>query len=331
VEEPQQAELPSAPQSNFTPPVAASGSGQTWTIMLYQDADDKILEQDIFVDLNEAERVGSSDRVKIVAQIDRFAGAFQGDGTWTGTRRYYVTQDNDLDSVNSQVAQELGEANMGDGQSLIDFVQWSVQNFPADKYVLILSDHGMGWPGGWSDPSHQGSDSSRAPMVSRLGNNIYLMELDEALRRSREAAGIDKFEMIGMDACLMAQLETMAALQPHARYAVASEETEPALGWAYASFLGDLVTNPDMDGKQLSELIVQSYIADDQRIADPAARADFLSQGSPSSGPAPVRPINSSRSWNRTSPSRRSILKRFRRSCKVPTTLRMHCRTKTSS
>ncbi|MBN2115251.1 MAG: hypothetical protein JW730_01685 [Anaerolineales bacterium] len=274
----------SAPVSNFTPPVAASGSGQTWTVMLYQDADDKILEKDIYVDLNEAERVGSSDRVNIVAQIDRFAGAYQGDGNWTGTRRYYVTQDSDLNAVNSQIAEELGEVNMADGASLVDFVQWSVANFPADKYVLILSDHGMGWPGGWSDPSHQGSDSSRAPMVARLGNHIYLMELDEALRASREAAGIDQFEIIGMDACLMAQLEVMAALQPHARYAVASEETEPALGWAYASFLGDLVTNPDMDAAQLSGLIVQSYIADDQRIADPAARADFLSQGSPLGG-----------------------------------------------
>ncbi len=273
-----------APVSNFTPPVPASGSGQTWTIMLYQDADDKILEKDIFVDLNEAERVGSSDRVRIVAQIDRFAGAFQGDGNWTGARRYYVTQDNDLDAIHSQMAQELGEVNMSDGQSLVDFVQWSAQNFPADHYVLILSDHGMGWPGGWSDPSHQGTDSSRAPMVSRLGNNMYLMELDTALQNARAAAGIDRFEIIGMDACLMAQLETMAALQPHAHYAVASEETEPALGWAYASFLGDLVTNPDMSGAQLSQLIVQSYIQDDQRIADPAARADFLNQGSPLGG-----------------------------------------------
>jgi hypothetical protein len=284
VQQPQQPDSFPPPVSNFTPPVAASGAGQTWTIMLYQDADDKILEKDIFVDLNEAERVGSSDRVRIVAQIDRYAGAFSGDGNWTGTRRYYVTQDNDLNAVNSQMVQDLGEADMGDGQSLVDFVQWSVQNFPADKYVLILSDHGMGWPGGWSDPSHQGNDSSRAPMVSRLGNNIYLMELDEALRRSREVAGIDKFEMIGMDACLMAQLEVMAALQPHARFAVASEETEPSLGWAYASFLGDLVTNPDMDGAQLSQLIVSSYIADDQRIADPAARADFLQGSSPMGG-----------------------------------------------
>lgn len=284
-EQPQQSEdTSSIPVSNFTPPVPASSAGQTWTIMLYQDADDQILEKDIFVDLNEAERVGSSDRVKIVAQIDRFAGAYQGDGNWSGTRRYYVTQDNDLNAIHSQVAQELGEVNMADAQSLVDFVRWSAENFPADHYVLILSDHGMGWPGGWSDPNPGGSDPGRSPLASRLGENIYLNELDRALEQSRQAAGIDKFEMIGMDACLMAQLEIMAALQPHARYAVASEETEPALGWAYASFLGDLVTNPDMDGAQLSRSIVESYIAGDQRIADPAARADFLNQGSPLGG-----------------------------------------------
>ena len=247
--------------------------------MLYQDADDQILEKDIFVDFNEAERIGSSDRVKIVSQVDRFAGAFQGDGNWTGARRYYITQDNDLNRINSQVAQDLGEVDMANGQSLVDFVQWSVQNYPADKYVLILSDHGMGWPGGWSDPDPGGSSSSRAPLASRLGKNLYLMELDDALEQSRQITGIDKFEIVGMDACLMAQLEVMAALQPHAHYAVASEETEPSLGWAYASFLGDLVTNPDMSGAQLSQLIVQSYIEDDQRIADPAARADFMQGG----------------------------------------------------
>lgn len=288
-EEPQQPYEPqsnqsSGPVSNFTPPVPASGAGQTWTIMLYQDADDQILEKDIFVDLNEAERVGSSDRVNIVTQIDRFAGAYSGDGNWTGARRYYVTQDNDLNQINSQLVQELGEVDMADAQSLVDFVQWAAANFPADNYVLILSDHGMGWPGGWSDPAPGRRSSNRAPLASRLGPNIYMNELDQALSDARQAAGIDQFEIIGMDACLMAQLEIMAALQPHARYAVASEETEPSLGWAYASFLGDLVTNPDMGGAELSQLIVQSYIADDQRVIDPAARADFLNQGSPLGG-----------------------------------------------
>ena len=51
---------------------------------------------------------------------------------------------------------------------------------------------------------------------------------------------MDKFELIGMDACLMSQLEVFTALAPHARYAVVSQETEPSLGWAYATFLGRL-------------------------------------------------------------------------------------------
>jgi hypothetical protein len=271
---------PELPQSNFTPPVPSAGGGQTWTIMLYQDADDQVLERDIYLDLNEAERVGSSQSVNIVAQVDRYRGAYQGDGDWTSARRYYVTQDNDLNAIHSQVAQELGEVDMSQGQTLVDFVQWAAQNFPADRYVLILSDHGMGWPGGWSDPAPGGSGDNSTPLSSRLGNNIFLNELDQALSQARSAAGINKFEIIGLDACLMSQVEVMAALQPHANYAVASEEVEPSIGWAYASFLGALVQNPGMSGAQLSKAIVDGYVVDDQRILDPAARAEFLRGGS---------------------------------------------------
>jgi hypothetical protein len=88
------------PQVGFTPPVAA-GSGQTWLVMLYQDADDEILEKDIYIDLNEAERVGSSENVHIVTQIDRYRGGFTGDGDWTTTRRYYATRDDDLNRIGS--------------------------------------------------------------------------------------------------------------------------------------------------------------------------------------------------------------------------------------
>ncbi len=275
---------PALPESNFTPPVPAARSGQTWTVMLYQDADDQVLEQDIYLDLNEAERVGSSQSVNIVAQIDRYRAAFQGDGNWTSTRRYYVTQDRDLNHIGSQLLQDLGEADMANGQTLVDFVQWAAKTYPADRYVLILSDHGMGWPGGWSDPEPGGSDNSGVPLARRLGRNLYLMELDQALQQARAQAGISKFDILGMDACLMSQIEVMAALQPHANIAVDSEEVEPAIGWAYAGFLGALVTNPDMSPADLSRLMVQSYIQDDQRILDPAARAEFMRGGSPLGG-----------------------------------------------
>jgi hypothetical protein len=252
--------------------------------MLYANADDKILEQDIFVDLNEAERVGSSDNVRIVAQLDRFERGFTGDGNWTSTRRYYVTKDNDLQSLGSQLVADLGEKNMADPNTLIDFVTWAVKTFPADKQMLILSDHGMGWPGGWSDPAPASRGDGTTPLSSALGNALYLNQLDTALQTIRERTGVAKFEVIGLDACLMGQLEVLTALEPHARYAVVSEETEPALGWAYASFLQALQKKPDMDGAELGKLIVDSYIRDDQRIVDDQARAELLRRGSPMSG-----------------------------------------------
>ncbi|HWQ84240.1 MAG TPA: clostripain-related cysteine peptidase, partial [Anaerolineales bacterium] len=248
------------------------------------DADDKVLEQDIYIDLNEAEKVGSTENVKIVAQTDRFSGGFTGDGDWTSTKRFLVTQDNDLKTVSSQQITDLGEVNMASGDSLVDFVAWVVQNYPADKYALILSDHGMGWPGGWSDPTSTEGGDPRIPLSSALGDELYLMELDEALTRVREQAGIDQFELIGMDACLMSHLEVYSALQPHARFAVASQETEPSLGWAYSSFLSELAANPNMDGGTLGNFIVESYIVDDQRIVDDQARAEFLRPSSPFGG-----------------------------------------------
>jgi hypothetical protein len=113
---------------------------------------------------------------------------------------------------------------------------------------------------------------------------LFLSEIDQALEQIRQQTGLDKFDVIGMDACLMSQLEVYAALQPHARFAVASEETEPSLGWAYASFLQKLVDNPDLSSDQLVSEIVTSYVEQDQRIVDDQARAEFLRQGSPMGG-----------------------------------------------
>ena len=253
----------------------AAQQGATWLVMLYQDADDAILEQDIVVDLNEVERIGSTDQVTIVSQLDRFAGAYDGDGDWTTTKRYYVTYDEDLEVIASDEIEDIGEASMSDGDTLVDFVTWAAGSYPADKYVLILSDHGAGWPGGWSDPDPEGYGKDDIALAEN-GDQLFLMELDQALARAREATGIDQFELIGFDACLMSHLEVFTAVAPYARYAVASQETEPSLGWAYTSFLRQLAENPEMDGAQLASAIVDTYIVEDSRIVDPRARAQML-------------------------------------------------------
>lgn len=268
------------PTRRPTLPPAEPGSAAKWTVMIYQDADDKVLEQDIFVDLNEAERVGSNANLNIVAQLDRHQAAYSGDGNWTGSRRYFVRQDDDLNAIGSDIVMDMGEVNMANGDTLIDFVTWAIENYPADKYVLILSDHGMGWPGGWSDAT-AGRSRGETALEEAIGDNIFLNELDQALKSITSQSNIDKFELIGMDACLMGHIEVMSALSPYARYAVLSQEIEPSLGWAYTSFLNELSTHPEIDGGQLGALIVDSYIVDDQRIVDDEARASLIGRNNP--------------------------------------------------
>ena len=141
------------PVSNTPPEIPGTPSDTAglpeWTVIVYSAADDEVLEETMWFDVNEMELVGSNSQLNIVVQIDRYAGAFAGDGDWTDTRRYLITQDNDLNTITSPVVQNLGEVDTGDPQTLVDFVTWSIQNYPAKKYALVLSDHGGGWTGGF--------------------------------------------------------------------------------------------------------------------------------------------------------------------------------------
>ncbi len=243
-----------------------STSGDSWLVMFYQNADDQILEKDIYIDLNEAELIGSSENLTLVSQIDRYRGAFKGDGNWTSTKRFYIEQDGDLNAVHSSEIEDLGEADSGDKQTLVDFATWAISTYPADRYALILSDHGAGWTGGWSD---------NTPVE---GSQFTVNDIDTALAEIIANTGINGFELVGFDACLMAHIEPLSAIAPYARYAVASEEVEPSLGWAYHYFLEKLAENPSMDGAELAQHIVDGYIREDIRIVDPDARRAYLEE-----------------------------------------------------
>lgn len=261
-----------APHPALAAPVSAPATQDTpaaeseWLVMLYQNADDQVLEGDIYTDLNEAEWVGSTDEVTIVSQFDRFDGAFDGDGDWTDAKRLLVTQDDDLSAVNSTVVEELGEIDSGAPETLADFMIWAINTYPAKKHALILSDHGAGWVGGWSD---------NAP---NEGSTLTVNEIDQALAVALAETGLDHFEFIGFDACLMSQVEALSGVAPYALYGAASEEVEPAMGWAYAKFLGGLVDKPTQTGADLAKSVVKSYVVDDVSIQDDDLRAALIKQ-----------------------------------------------------
>ncbi len=239
---------------------------QTWLVMLYQNGDDEVLEYDITFDANEAEAAGSSDRVTVVTQLDRYWGAYDGDGDWSTAKRFMLSKDDDLYYINSQEIADLGEVDMGNPATLIDFAVWAMTSYPADRYVLIMSDHGAGWHGGWSDGDNGNYEG------------LLMHHIAEALDGITSRTGVDKLDLVAFDACLMSQLESLTMIEPYARIAVASEETIPSIGMAYKSFLVSLQQNPAMSPANFGEMILTSYIDQDERIVNEDARSEFVSE-----------------------------------------------------
>ena len=255
-----------APQNLPTQPASTNGLPE-WTVIVYSAADDEVLEETMWFDVNEMELVGSNPQLNIVVQIDRYGGAFSGDGDWQDTRRYLITQDNDLSTIASPVVESLGEVDTGDPQTLVDFVTWAVQRYPAKKYALVLSDHGGGWTGGFSD------------MTTSLYSDLSIPEIVTSIEQIRQNTGVDKFDMIGFDACLMGQIEIFGSLYPYSNYMVASEEVIPGYGWSYAAWLEQVAQNPTMDGSGLSSSIISTYVVDDILLTEELrASADEIAQ-----------------------------------------------------
>jgi hypothetical protein len=234
-----------------------------WTVIVYLDADNN-LESAGIDDINEMEIVGSTTDVNIVVQVDRIpysvlAANNEGyldnisNSNWTSTRRYYITQDFDSVQINSQLISDLGELNMGDPQTLVDFANWAVANYPAKKYLLVIWNHG----GGFRSPAYTTKDIAWDDTSG--GDKITMSELEYALSAISTQMG-KKVDIVGMDACLMAMTEVAYQIKDYADILVTSEESEPNDGWPYDTILGQLVVNPTTSPEQLATDIVDKYI-----------------------------------------------------------------------
>ena len=110
-------------------------AGRRWTVMVYMAADND-LEAQARADLAEIKSVGSTPEVTMVAQLDP---ARPGEAT----RRYYLSRIRSLEG--DAVDPPLGETNTGDARDLARFIVWAMDTYPADRYALVLWNHGIGW------------------------------------------------------------------------------------------------------------------------------------------------------------------------------------------
>jgi len=204
-------------------------------------------------DLMEMEAIGSTKDVKVVVQAE-FADEYMTiqDGSTLiylppqtfnlstyETSRFKIVKDGNPYVIDSRQI-VLGDKDMASSQTLANFIKWVKNNYPAEHYALVLWNHGSGWESVLQDQT--------------ANHYMNMQELKSAL----EAGGVH-FDVIDFDACLMGMYEVAYIIKDYADYMVASEHTEPGYGDSYDLILAQLTSNPNIDSKNLAEVIVDSY------------------------------------------------------------------------
>ncbi|GHU77615.1 hypothetical protein AGMMS49992_26110 [Clostridia bacterium] len=137
--------------------------------------------------------------------------------------------------------------NMGDSDTLADFIQYTTQSYPADRCALIVWDHGGGAISGVCSDEY-------------TRDTLSLKEVHDALAKADAAVGFGALEFVCFDACLMGSLETALAVSDYSNYLIASEELVPGSGLEYTTWLNALCDAPDMPAEALAKTIIDAFV-----------------------------------------------------------------------
>ena len=229
--------------------VTPVGGGQdTVTVMVYLNGSN--LESDSGFatgDVEEMLKATSSDQVNVVIETLGTKRWQRFDISSDHTQRWHI-EDHKLVLVDNT----LKQLDCTDPQTLTDFIRWSAENYPADRYFLILWDHGGGSVEGYGYDQWQDYNAS-----------LTMDEIYSALEQS----GI-VFDFIGFDACIMSSVEICYALYPFCDYCILSEDFESAIGWSYTGWLTKLASNTSIDTPSLAKILIDDMVTANIKDAD---------------------------------------------------------------
>lgn len=210
----------------------------TWTFMLYLAGDNPNTSPYLNADsslgaLYRLLHTTPNTRVTVVALFD-------GDKPGGGDTFRYLLRPGAAPVIESQP-----EADMGNPQTLVDFVNWGRQQAPADAYYLAIADHGSALDGtSWdytSDPDRK--------------ERLTPGKLQQALSQITDG-GVRPLDVLHLDACLLGSVEIAYQLRGQARYLVDSENL------AWSAFAYDQYLTLVSDGttpRQLATSIAGRY------------------------------------------------------------------------
>lgn len=194
-------------------------------------------------DLAEMMDVVLPDGVQVVIQTGG-AAAWQNDIINADKAQRYL-----YDSEGLTLLEESDAVNMGEAQTLADFLAFAKENYPAKRTMVSFWNHGGGSVTGAAFDEQFAFDS------------LSLAEMYEAFTSVYEENAADQpIDIVGFDTCLMATVDTAFTFSDLGKYLVASEEWEPGNGWLYSGWLGAIADNPQIEPAELSQVICDTYV-----------------------------------------------------------------------
>ncbi len=160
----------------------------------------------------------------------------------SSTNQIYRIADGNITCLENNVGAKV----MTDPATLTEFITYCKKNYPANRNMLIFWDHGGGSNKGY------GYDEKYASAGS-----MDLSGINKALK-----AGGVKFDIIGFDTCLMATVETALVAGEYGDYMIASEESEPGIGWYYTDWLSQLSANTSTPTLEIGKTIVDTFTSE---------------------------------------------------------------------
>ncbi|MGN0708119.1 MAG: clostripain-related cysteine peptidase [Faecalibacterium sp.] len=228
-----------ASQATDTATKTAGQPDDDWTVMLYLCGTDLESAYSMAtLNLAEVAQAEPSDSVNFVFQTGGTQEWHADEEESVGLEiRSDVLQRYQYDADGFALVDEQPLANMASTNTLAEFISWGAQAYPAKHYAVILWDHGGGTYGLIYDEIHDSMMS-----VDQLGM---------AMKKS----GVH-LDLMVMDACLMATLETAQDLAPYVDYFAAAEETMPGEGMDYTGWLQLMYDEPQSDAAAIGSAMV---------------------------------------------------------------------------
>ncbi|AOR25190.2 clostripain [Clostridium taeniosporum] len=244
------------------------------TIMFYCDADNN-LEPNLLLDLQEMkEGYVDNPNLNLIALVDRNDGYVDDSSVlgedFSDTRMYKIERNKAIRIDGGDEFPEITktsnyEGNMGDAHTLKKFIDSCKDQYPADKYALIVSNHG----GGARDDKKEGVKNPKAVCWDETDNNdcLYTAEISDVLTDD------ESVDVLAYDACLMGTAEVAYQYRPgngsfSANTMVASAPVVWGYGFDYKKIFSRLKSGGGDNGRKDSTLGGREKYFDPSKVTD---------------------------------------------------------------